>query len=118
MAKVNKNSTLKKFSHCIKISATFILLFILACNTQDKKKVSEPEKPAEAEEPPVAGRVYDRVASNGASYSLYIPQSYSGKEKYPVIIFFDPHGAGNVPVSKYAGLAEKFHFMLLGSYDS
>lgn len=49
------------------------------------------------------------------SFALYLPPSYSATEKFPVIIFFDPHGNGALPLTKYKGLAKQFGWVLIGS---
>ncbi len=49
------------------------------------------------------------------SYALYLPKTYSDSIKWPVIYFFDPHAAGDLPVKKYAYQAEQFGTILIGS---
>jgi hypothetical protein len=51
------------------------------------------------------------------SYSLYIPAG-SNIGRLPVVYFFDPHGDGLLPVTKYKRLADSFHFILAGSNNS
>lgn len=51
------------------------------------------------------------------SYALYIPTN-NNKEKLPVIYFFDPHADGALPLNKYKELADKYHFILVGSNNS
>ena len=46
---------------------------------------------------------------------LYLPSFYSPEKKWPVIYFFDSHGRGALPVSKYKSLAEKYGYVLVGS---
>lgn len=51
------------------------------------------------------------------SYALYIP--LKGKaESLPVMYFFDPHGNGSFPLTKYKSLAERYGFILIGSNNS
>jgi len=58
-------------------------------------------------------------ATPAESFALYVPTSYSTTSAaLPVIIFFDPHGDGNIPVEKYAQLAEKSNYILIGSNSS
>ena len=52
------------------------------------------------------------------SYSLYLPSNYSAEKKYPLILAFDPHGSGNLPVEKYKALAEQYGYILMGSNNS
>lgn len=49
------------------------------------------------------------------SYALYLPHNYTDTSTLPVIIFFDPHGDGTVPLNLYAQLAEKNGYILMGS---
>ena len=112
MIKININ-------HICKIGGLFLFLNFIACNTKEKHPANiNNEIVHEVAQVPEAGKVYDRNTQSNSSYSVYIPKNYSGKEKYPVIIFLDPHGNGNFPVEKYKELAEKFHFLLIGSNDS
>lgn len=52
------------------------------------------------------------------SYALYLPKSYTDTTTLPVIIFFDPHGDGTVPLNLYAQLAEENSYILIGSNTS
>ncbi len=51
-------------------------------------------------------------------YAVYLPTHYDTNKKWPVIYFFDPHGVGNLPVLLYKDLAEKYGFILAGTYNS
>lgn len=51
------------------------------------------------------------------SYALYIPAKNSN-QSLPVIYFFDPHGDGVLPVHQYKALADRYHFILIGSNNS
>ncbi|MBK8845011.1 MAG: hypothetical protein IPO27_00055 [Bacteroidetes bacterium] len=51
------------------------------------------------------------------SYYSYIPSSL-GTMPYPVILFFDPHGDGSLPLHKYKEVANQFGFAMLGSNNS
>jgi predicted esterase len=67
------------------------------------------------------GKVTHKVsvlADATLSYALYLPSGYTAGSRYPVMIAFDPSGDGLFPVERYKGLAEKYGFILLGSYDS
>ncbi len=52
------------------------------------------------------------------SFALYLPKNYSDTSRFPIIIFFDPHGVGSLPVSMYKTLAEQYHYILIGSNSS
>jgi hypothetical protein len=50
-------------------------------------------------------------------YSFYLPNSYNGIDRLPVLFFFDPHGDGNLPLKNYQSLADKYGYILMGSND-
>jgi len=52
------------------------------------------------------------------SYSIYLPSGYSTEKKYPLILAFDPHANGSLPVEKYDSLAERYGYILIGSNNS
>ena len=52
------------------------------------------------------------------SFALYLPPVYNDSAKLPLIIFFDPHGSGSLPLMKYKSLAKQFGYILIGSNDS
>lgn len=51
-------------------------------------------------------------------FSLYLPNAYTENKKYPLIIFFDPAARGNLPVSLYSTLADKYNIILACSFNS
>src|SRR6185312_5060613 len=51
-------------------------------------------------------------------YAIYIPFNYTDSKKWPIIYFFDPHGVGNLPLNLYKSLAEKYGFIIAGTYNS
>ncbi len=66
------------------------------------------------------GKIITKImctADPAESYALYIPLK-NANEPLPVIYFFDPHGDGSFPLIKYKALAEKYHFILIGSNNS
>ncbi len=58
------------------------------------------------------------IEENGTDYALYLPSGYSDTTHLPVVIFFDPHGEGSLPLNKYSALAEEKNFILIGSNTS
>lgn len=67
------------------------------------------------------GKIIDTVVCQSDSslfYALYLPSDYTTAKKWPVIYFFDPHGAGKLPLTKYQQLAATYHFILVGFYNS
>ncbi|MCX6290717.1 MAG: hypothetical protein NT126_03020 [Bacteroidetes bacterium] len=110
----------------MKFLTVIIIAFgIFSSSCSERKPKTEATTPA-AEQSPVkeqlkAGEIISAVAcSNDAAqtYSLYLPSTYSDSVKYPVIIFFDPHGSGSFPLSKYKSLADQFGTILMGSNNS
>ncbi|MEO5675112.1 MAG: hypothetical protein ABIQ74_10740 [Chitinophagales bacterium] len=82
------------------------------------KKLNQTEIQKEAFE---VAKVHPKVycKTNPAhSFALYLPASYDTSKKFPLVIFFDPHGAGNFAVTRYSHLAEEFEVVLMGSNDS
>ena len=66
------------------------------------------------------GKLIKNITCNkdaSQSYALYIPIT-KGNHTLPVIYFFDPHGDGNFPLTKYISLADKYGFILIGSNNS
>ena len=67
------------------------------------------------------GVLIDTVQCTDAAnqrYAIYIPTNYSPAKKWPVMYFFDPHGVGNLPLRLYKALAEKYGFIIAGTYGS
>ena len=52
------------------------------------------------------------------SYAVYLPADYSTAKKFPLILAFDPHADGNLPVEMYKDLAAKYGYILMGSNNS
>ena len=113
----------------------FVLLGLMAatagCSTGDAKKNAPTYKL------PEAGTLHDNIqgfTARDISYALYLPKKFipggttagSGKgntlkagiRRWPVIVAFDPHGAGAIPVKKYMELADRYGFILIGSNNS
>ena len=67
---------------------------------------------------PKRGIVSDYHANNGLNITYYIPEEKKPEENLPIIIFLDPHGKGQFPVTKYKSLADQFEVILVGSNDS
>jgi len=58
------------------------------------------------------------LSDTAQSYSLYLPNDYTKTKKYPVLLFLDPGGRGEVPVTKYRSVAAKYGIILTSSYNS
>ena len=99
----------------------FLLSIYLLLNSCEQKRKTGSEygkhEIEKKQELPQTGRVYSRSTPNG-SYGLFIPNSITGNERLPAILFLDPHGDGTFPLNKYKSLAEKYKFILVGSNES
>lgn len=72
---------------------------------------------------PASGKIHEKVtcsANPEITYALYLPAKVKpgSLQTWPVIVFFDPHASGLLPVQKYRELAEKHGYILLGSNNS
>lgn len=77
---------------------------------------------------PASGKVHEHISCKENTlytYALYLPSSCSNRfsnspdqKRFPVVLAFDPHGDGSLPVKLYSKLAEKYGFILVGSNDS
>jgi predicted esterase len=91
--------------------------YVLSCNSSDTQARGAHNK----DKQPETGRVISDITclkDTTISYSLYLPGSYSTEKKYPLILAFDPHASGNLPVEKYDSLAEHYSYILIGSNNS
>lgn len=71
--------------------------------------------------PLATGSVVDRVTCSAdatKSYALYIPSRYTADRAWPILYCFDPGGRGREPVERFAAAAERFGWIVAGSYDS
>ncbi len=49
------------------------------------------------------------------SFTVYLPANYDSAKKYPLVVFFDPHADGSLPLNKYKSIAEKWGYIFAGS---
>lgn len=89
-----------------------LLLIVASCAPKEKPLVDLYGKPVEKQ------TVYSHQQSPTDSllrYSFYLPNSYNGKDRLPVLFFFDPHGDGSLPLKNYQSLANNYGYILIGS---
>lgn len=101
----------------------FSLLVLISCgNREVKKEETAPiENVTAAPQSFAAGSLTQRMScvdDPNISFALYMPTSYKVGEKLPALILFDPHGDALFPINRYKDLADKHHFILVGSNDS
>lgn len=69
----------------------------------------------------VCDSIYKQVnclSDTTVSYSLYIPDAYSSLEALPVLILFDPHADGVLPLKLFRTIAKKHKFIIAVSNNS
>ena len=96
---------------------SLLIIFISSCSSgQNKTGQNIPGiKPADK------GKVISGVVclkDPSVSYALYLPSGYSQERKSPLILAFDPHGSGNLPLEQYKRLAEGYGYIMIGSENS
>jgi len=67
------------------------------------------------------GQIIDEVkckADEKQTYALYLPSGYTPDRKWNIILAFDPRGRGRVPVAQLQAAAEKYGYIVAGSYNS
>ncbi len=106
-----------------------LLLIQITCTHSPKSKASQPSdtsaiqnnKTTSPENLFKLGEVIpsiNLVSDSNQKFALYLPKNYSAAQRYPVIIFFDPHAEGIIPLNKYEKLAEKYQYILVASNTS
>lgn len=105
----------------------FSLLMLWGChgNTKDTKNennsTADTVKHVNANVKPLDKGLTDTVKCGDDAnqrYCIYIPSNYNASKKWPVVFYFDPHGVGDLPVKLYKDLAEKYGFIIAGTYNS
>lgn len=99
------------------------LLLLISCGNRDIKTdgVSQEKSEVITTVKFVAGSLTAHIPcadDANISYALYIPSSYKEGEKLPLLIVFDPHGDALFPINRFKLLADKHHFILMGSNES
>lgn len=94
---------------------------LMACGGSDKPAASAEQKAVVP--PPVQRIMIPRdsilIMSIGAeSYSVYYPAKCKSPENTPILICFDPHGDGKLPIKKYKTWADKNSIAIAGSNSS
>lgn len=112
-----------RYSICLFITA----FFLFGCHSKSsssKENTVQNEAPKYTRamlKPLQKGVVIDSVFcadDSSQRYSIYLPSRYDILKKWPIIYFFDPHGVGNLPIELYKDLAEKYGFIIAGTYNS
>jgi|SRR6185312_266276 len=112
-----------QYSNCLFLSAFFLLGCHAKPSSSNEVTASNPASAHSSihSKPLTKGMVIDSVINSddpSQIYAVYLPAKYDSSKKWPIIYFFDPHGVGNLPVILYKDLAEKYGFILAGTYNS
>ncbi len=98
------------------------LSFVFSCGSAEHKKTNSDSVQTVAVKAPVLrkGDFTDLAVTGNASnlFSIYLPSGYDSLKKHPVVIFFDAHGNGKLPMEKYKSIAEKWGYVFVGSNSS
>lgn len=95
---------------------TCLVLQISACSNG-----TPPNHPQQKTTNLSPGQVISRVTciqDSTLSYTLYLPKNYDLSRRYPLIIAFDSHAAGKLPVDLFACEAERNGYIVAGSNNS
>ena len=103
----------------------FLLLCLVAIVSCSGKKTESTKVDSVSEETSVplekAGHSFSNQPCQldaNLHYSVYYPTLFSSKEKFPILILFDPHGDPDLPLEKYKSLANDYDFILIASKES
>lgn len=97
------------------------LLAITGCGGENKSNQPGDSAAIAVGPLPEKGKVIShfKVAKDSNyDYALYLPKNFDAQATWPVILFLDPQGEGDLPLKKYSALADKYGFVLAGSYGS
>ncbi len=97
----------------------FALLFTFSCaSTADDKTKSDSVVPVKAIVPEFKKGDLTTLsvsADPSNSFTVYLPSNFDSTKKHPLVVFFDPHADGSLPLNKYKSLAEKWGYIFAGS---
>ncbi|CAN5334004.1 hypothetical protein BH09BAC5_BH09BAC5_18610 [soil metagenome] len=99
---------------------TLSLIFSCASSEPDKSKTDSAAKQVTVKPLLKKGDFTDLTVSTDPSnsFSVYLPADFDSAKKYPVVIFFDAHANGKLPLTNYKDIAEKWGYIFVGSNSS
>jgi hypothetical protein len=106
------------------VKAIAIGCIVMSCGNSDKPAAAEPQPAAAPASIARLDIARDSVVTLtipsdvSQSYSVYFPSKAKGPEGTPILICFDPHGDGRLPIDKYKKWADKFGIAIAGSNTS
>lgn len=104
-----------------KLPITFFLCTSLLVQLSACSPRAEHENPGQKDIHQVTGKVISKVNctwDSSISYALYLPENYNPALRYPLIIAFDSHAAGKLPVDLFSREAEHYGYIVAGSNNS
>lgn len=99
----------------------FTLISILQCTGKRKETVKDQIESDPQYEQFETGKILNHITcivDTNESFALYLPKNYRTNQAYPVIYAFDASARGSYALKKYAALAEKYSYILVGSNNS
>ncbi|MBL7888840.1 MAG: hypothetical protein JNL24_04775 [Bacteroidia bacterium] len=109
---------MKKYFWFIAVSCFALLLTACSSGNENDGKGDNKDSVIAQKEDFKKAEVLDQITIKlkpAESYALYVPSTYDPAKKYPVILAFDPHADGSLPVSQYKELAERYGYIIAGS---
>ncbi|MHC1708176.1 MAG: hypothetical protein AB9842_11750 [Bacteroidales bacterium] len=94
-----------------------LLVLTFACNGQKRLDYSSQKPDIKVFIGKVTDKIFCRSDSN-ITYALFLPSNYDTVHSWPLIIAFDSHGDGRLPVNLLMAEAEKYGYIILGSNNS
>jgi len=95
----------------LNITLSIFLLFALSCISGNQKKEKEF----------LNSKIYPKItclSDTNLSYALFLPPLYEKGKPCPVLILFDSHGDGLLPITIFSDEASKNGFIIAGSNNS
>ncbi len=96
-------------------------LFLFACAGEPKGEAAKEQETRTENNIPdqveiQSGQInHDIPCGDGQTYDLYLPKNYDASKSWPILVAFDPHGDGTLPLKNYQGLADEFGLIMAGS---
>ncbi len=99
------------------LSGLLLLLLTVSCHRQEKKKAVPDLWQAPAARVLTADTTIRHPLRGDTSLSVmvYLPPACRPDTLLPLLLFFDPHGSGTLPLEHYRSLARRYGYILAGS---
>ncbi len=104
-----------------RITIFLFLISFVACSSSPRHDRTAEEVTPSGPPPYKAGTIYKNLpcrSDPSVTYAIYFPSSWNGTDRLPVFLAFDPEASGQLPVTKYKDLADRYGCILMGSNNS